>query len=118
CLGNPKKPQYNEGIIVNPDLQNGLVTIRQYGNDKVNFTEFEDNKFVIVRWRNQPYDSVSQKVCLEKGLVCTFSGQGNVPVELLLNPNAGLCSKVVLLFTNLVLYFYFEVSSHTNIVVV
>ncbi|KAF2549035.1 hypothetical protein F2Q70_00019881 [Brassica cretica] len=72
-LGNPNKPQYNGGIIVNPGLQNGLEGWSQYGNDKVNFTEFEGNKFVIVRGRNQPYDSVSQNVCLEKGLLCTFS---------------------------------------------
>uniref|UniRef100_A0A0D3C9Y9 Uncharacterized protein n=1 Tax=Brassica oleracea var. oleracea TaxID=109376 RepID=A0A0D3C9Y9_BRAOL len=72
-LRNPNKPQYNGRIIVNPGLQNGLEGWSQYGNDKVNFTEFEGNKFVIVRGRNQPYDSVSQKVCLEKGLLCTFS---------------------------------------------
>ncbi|CAF1925423.1 unnamed protein product [Brassica napus] len=71
--GNPNKPQYNGRIIVNPGLQNGLEGWSQYGNDKVNFTEFEGNKFVIVRGRNQLYDSVSQKVCLEKGLLCTFS---------------------------------------------
>ncbi|KAH0877401.1 hypothetical protein HID58_064795, partial [Brassica napus] len=101
-LGNPNKPQYNGGIIVNPGLQNGLEGWSQYGNDKVNFTEFEGNKFVIVRGRNQPYDSVkAQKVCLEKGLLCTFSGiydfkfhatwlqvgQGNAPVRAVFKKN-------------------------------
>lgn len=61
---------------MNPGLQNGLEGWSQYGNDKVNFTEFEGNKFVIVRGRNQPYDSVkAQKVCLEKGLLCTLCMQ-------------------------------------------
>lgn len=74
CLGNPNKPQYNGGIIVNPDLQNGSQGWSQMGNAKVDFTEMGGNKFVIARGRNQSNDSVSQKVYLEKGLLYTFSG--------------------------------------------
>ncbi|XP_018448450.1 endo-1,4-beta-xylanase 5-like [Raphanus sativus] len=86
CQGNPNKPQYNGGIIVNPDLQNGSQGWSQMGNAKVDFTEMGGNKFVIARGRNQSNDSVSQKVYLEKGLLYTFSAwlqvsQGNSPVK-------------------------------------
>nr|VDD00219.1 unnamed protein product [Brassica oleracea] len=92
CLGNPNKPQYNGGIIVNPDLQNGSQGWSQMGNTKVDFTEFGGNKFVIARGRNQSYDSVSQKVYLEKGLLYTFSAwlqvsQGNSPVRAVFKKN-------------------------------
>ncbi|WZZ09530.1 hypothetical protein YC2023_095451 [Brassica napus] len=92
CLGNPNKPQYNGGIIVNPDLQNGSQGWSQLGNAKVDFTEFGGNKFVIARGRNQSYDSVSQKVYLEKGLLYTFSAwlqvsQGNAPVRAVFKKN-------------------------------
>ncbi|CAN7032385.1 unnamed protein product [Brassica rapa subsp. trilocularis] len=92
CLGNPNKPQYNGGIIVNPDLQNGSQGWSQLGNAKVDFTEFGGNKFVIARGRNRSYDSVSQKVYLEKGLLYTFSAwlqvsQGNAPVRAVFKKN-------------------------------
>ncbi|CAN6987801.1 unnamed protein product [Brassica oleracea var. botrytis] len=92
CLENPNKPQYNGGIIVNPDLQNGSQGWSQMGNTKVDFTEFGGNKFVIARGRNQSYDSVSQKVYLEKGLLYTFSAwlqvsQGNSPVRAVFKKN-------------------------------
>ncbi|WZZ66253.1 hypothetical protein YC2023_077623 [Brassica napus] len=45
----PSKPHYNGKIIVNPDLQNGSQDWSQYGGAKVDFTEFEGNKVVIVR---------------------------------------------------------------------
>lgn len=77
CLENPNKPQYNGGIIVNPDLQNGTQGWSQFGNANVDFREFGGNKFVVARERNQSYDSVSQKVYLEKGLLYTFSGKNN-----------------------------------------
>lgn len=36
---------------MNPDLQNGSQDWSQYGGAKVDFTEFEGNKVVIVRGR-------------------------------------------------------------------
>ncbi|CAN7119965.1 unnamed protein product [Brassica rapa subsp. narinosa] len=85
CLENPYKPQYNGGIIVNPDLQNGSQGWAQFANAKVDFREFGGNKFVVARGRNQSYDSVSQKISLEKGLLYTFSAwlqvsKGKAPV--------------------------------------
>ncbi|CAF2031831.1 unnamed protein product [Brassica oleracea] len=85
CLENPYKPQYNGGIIVNPDLQNGSQGWSQFANAKVDFREFGGNKFVVARGRNQSYDSVSQKIYLEKGLLYTFSAwlqvsKGKAPV--------------------------------------
>ncbi|KAG2238089.1 hypothetical protein Bca52824_092662 [Brassica carinata] len=85
CQENPYKPQYNGGIIVNPDLQNGSQGWSQFANAKVDFREFGGNKFVVARGRNQSYDSVSQKIYLEKGLLYTFSAwlqvsKGKAPV--------------------------------------
>ncbi|CAA0397403.1 unnamed protein product [Arabidopsis thaliana] len=37
---NPYKPQYNGGIIVNPELQNGSQGWSKFGNAKVEFREF------------------------------------------------------------------------------
>ncbi|KAL1215825.1 Endo-1,4-beta-xylanase 5 [Cardamine amara subsp. amara] len=92
CLENPYKPQYNGGIIVNPDLQNGSQGWSQFGNAKVDFREFGGNKFVVSQQRNQSYDSVSQKVHLEKGLLYTFSAwlqvnKGNAPVRAVFKTN-------------------------------
>lgn len=79
CLEIPNKPQYNGGIIVNPDLQNGTQGWSQFGNAKVDFRDFGGNKFVVARERNQSSDSVSQKVYLEKGILYTFSGKTKFP---------------------------------------
>ncbi|XP_010447186.1 PREDICTED: uncharacterized protein LOC104729864 [Camelina sativa] len=92
CLEIPNKPQYNGGIIVNPDLQNGSQGWSQFGNAKVNFREFGGNKFVVATQRNQSIDSVSQKVYLEKGILYTFSAWlqvsiGNTPVSAVIKKN-------------------------------
>ncbi|EOA18252.1 hypothetical protein CARUB_v10006745mg, partial [Capsella rubella] len=92
CLEIPNKPQYNGGIILNPDLQNGSQSWSQFGNSKVDFREFGGNKFVVATQRNQSTDSVSQKVYLEKGILYTFSAWlqvsiGNAPVSAVFKKN-------------------------------
>ncbi|XP_018479037.1 endo-1,4-beta-xylanase 5-like [Raphanus sativus] len=92
CLEDPHKPQYNGGIIVNPDLQNGSHGWSQFANAKIDFREFGGNKFVVARGRNQSYDSVSQKVYLQKGLLYTFSAwlqvsRGKAPVIAIFKKN-------------------------------
>ncbi|XP_010431685.1 PREDICTED: uncharacterized protein LOC104716033 [Camelina sativa] len=92
CLEIPNKPQYNGGIIVNPDLQNSSQGWSQFGNAKVDFREFRGNKFVVATQRNQSNDSVSQKVYLEKGILYTFSAWlqvsvGNAPVNAVFKKN-------------------------------
>ncbi|XP_024005495.1 uncharacterized protein LOC18029200 [Eutrema salsugineum] len=92
CLAKPFKPQYNGGIIVNPDLRNGPQAWSQFGNAKVEFREIGGDKFVVARERKQPFDSVSQKVYLEKGLLYTFSAwlqvnKGNAPVKAVFKKN-------------------------------
>lgn len=78
CLEIPLKPQYNGGIIVNPDLRDGgSLGWTPFGNAKVDFRKIGNHNFVVARDRKQPYDSVSQKVYLEKGLLYTFSGKNN-----------------------------------------
>lgn len=75
CLEKPHKPQYNGGIIVNPDLRDGPQAWLPFGNAKVEFREIGNDNFVVARDRKQPYDSVSQKVTLEKGRLYTLSGK-------------------------------------------
>ncbi|ESQ53760.1 hypothetical protein EUTSA_v10027468mg, partial [Eutrema salsugineum] len=91
-ISNPYKPQYNGGIIVNSDLQNGSQGWSQFGNAKVDFREFGGNKFAVAGERNKSYDSVSQKVYLEKGLFYTFSAwlqvtKGKAPVTAVFKKN-------------------------------
>ncbi|CAH8329356.1 unnamed protein product [Eruca vesicaria subsp. sativa] len=86
CLDIPYKPQYNGGIIV--------IRWSQFANAKLDFRESGGNKFVVARGRNQSYDSVSQKVYLEKGLLYTFSAwlqvsKGKAPVRAVFKNNNG-----------------------------
>ncbi|XP_010432505.1 PREDICTED: uncharacterized protein LOC104716768 [Camelina sativa] len=92
CLEIPLKPQYNGGIIVNPDLRDGSLGWTSFGNAKVDFREIGNHNFVVARDRRQPYDSVSQKVYLEKGLHYTFSAwlqvsKGKAPVKAIFKKN-------------------------------
>ncbi|KAG7545178.1 Glycoside hydrolase family 10 domain [Arabidopsis suecica] len=93
CLKIPLKPQYNGGIIVNPDLRDGgSLGWQPFGNAKVDFRKIGNHKFVVARDRKQPYDSVSQKVYLEKGLLYTFSAwlqvsKGKAPVKAVFKKN-------------------------------
>ncbi|CAN6826682.1 unnamed protein product [Brassica oleracea] len=92
CLDKPLKPQYNGGIIVNPDLRDGPQAWLPFGNAKIEFKDIGHDKFVVARERKQPHDSVSQKVHLEKGRLYTFSAwlqvnNGKAPVSAVFKTN-------------------------------
>ncbi|KAL9819766.1 putative endo-1,4-beta-xylanase [Arabidopsis thaliana] len=92
CLEIPLKPQYNGGIIVSPDVRDGTLGWTPFGNAKVDFRKFGNHNFVVARDRKQPFDSVSQKVYLKKGLLYTFSAwlqvsKGKAPVKAVFKKN-------------------------------
>jgi len=73
-LAHPQKPQYNGGIIKNPELNDGLQGWTTFGDAVTEHRESLGNKFVVAHSRNQPHDSVSQKIYLRKGLHYSLSG--------------------------------------------
>ena len=70
----PHKPQYRGGIIINPEFDDGLKGWSNFGNAKIQHRESHGNKFIVAHTRNQPYDSVSQKLYLQKDNIYSFSG--------------------------------------------
>ncbi|KAM6540892.1 hypothetical protein CsatB_005339 [Cannabis sativa] len=87
CVRKPEKAQYGGGIITNPELDNGLKGWSRFGYAKLLHKESEGNRFIVAHSRNQPYDSVSQRLYLQKNNFYTFSAwiqvsKGNhVPVR-------------------------------------
>ncbi|KAK9054722.1 hypothetical protein SSX86_025801 [Deinandra increscens subsp. villosa] len=74
CLKTPNKPQYDGGIVVNPELKEGLKGWASFGNAKLQLrTEESGNEFVVARLRNQSFDSVSQEFFLDKEKLYTLS---------------------------------------------
>lgn len=74
CLAKPHKAQYNGGIIVNPELNKGLKGWTRFGKAKIQLRELQGNQFIVIHSRYQPYDSLSQKLYLQKDTLYTFSG--------------------------------------------
>ncbi|KAI6701480.1 hypothetical protein NL676_015804 [Syzygium grande] len=86
CLRFPHKPQYNGGIIKNPELNHGLRAWSTFGNAKVDHRVSNGNKFIVARSRNHSHDSISQKIYLYKDKLYTFSAwvqvnEGKIPVR-------------------------------------
>jgi len=98
CLEIPLKPQYNGGIIVSPDVRDGTLGWTPFGNAKVDFRKIGNHNFVVARDRKQPFDSVSQKVYLEKGLLYTFSGKNNSDFVFLAPHSLRFCSNSNLMY--------------------
>ncbi|KAF5951839.1 hypothetical protein HYC85_009783 [Camellia sinensis] len=74
CLENPHKPQYSGGIVVNPELDDGLKGWTVFGDAKIEHRASKGgNTFVVARHRHESHDSFSQKFQLEKGMFYTFS---------------------------------------------
>ncbi|RHN44785.1 putative endo-1,4-beta-xylanase [Medicago truncatula] len=81
CLAHPQKPQYNGGIIKNPELNDGLQGWTTFGDAIIEHRKSLGNKFVVTHSRNQPHDSVSQKIYLRKGLHYSLSAWIQVSEE-------------------------------------
>ncbi|XP_043688030.1 endo-1,4-beta-xylanase 5-like [Telopea speciosissima] len=86
CLAEPLKPQYEGGIIINPELNHGLSRWYVFGQAKIeNRSSDRGNSFIVAHSRNKPSDSFSQKLYLLKDMLYTFSAwvqvvEGTVPV--------------------------------------
>ncbi|VVA30118.1 PREDICTED: endo-1 4-beta-xylanase [Prunus dulcis] len=94
CLAKPHKPQYNGGIIVNPELNHGLNGWSSFGNAKIQHRESEGNRFIVAHGRQQSYDSISQKTYLQSNKFYTFSAwiqvsSGSVPVTAIFKTSSG-----------------------------
>ncbi|KAI4298564.1 hypothetical protein L6164_032110 [Bauhinia variegata] len=85
CLANPQKAQYGGGIIKNPELNDGLQGWTAFGDARIEHRESRGNKYIISHSRNQPHDSVSQKIYLQKNKLYSLSAwiqvsEAKVPV--------------------------------------
>ncbi|XP_044508811.1 endo-1,4-beta-xylanase 5-like [Mangifera indica] len=94
CLENPLKPQYDGGIIINPDLDLGLDGWSIFGNAKMEHRQAGGNKFMVCHSRNQPHDSIAQRLYLHKNLHYTLSAwfqvsEGEVPISVYIKTISG-----------------------------
>ncbi|XP_010274480.1 PREDICTED: uncharacterized protein LOC104609786 [Nelumbo nucifera] len=95
CLVEPHRPQYEGGIIVNPEFNHGLRGWSIFGSAKIEQRVSEGgNSFIVAHSRKQPHDSISQKFYLRKGNLYTLSAwiqvsQGKVPVRAVFKTKTG-----------------------------
>ncbi|KAF2294408.1 hypothetical protein GH714_010573 [Hevea brasiliensis] len=113
CLASPQRPQYNGGVIRNPELNDGLKGWSTFGDAKIEHRKLGNNNFIVANSRVHSYDSVSQNLYLQKNKIYTFSAwiqvsKGRIPVSavsrlkqgtymlvlFLPSPIAGPCLKV------------------------
>ncbi|KAF2294409.1 hypothetical protein GH714_010671 [Hevea brasiliensis] len=113
CLASPQRPQYNGGVIRNPELNDGLKGWSTFGDAKIEHRKLGNNNFIVANSRVHSYDSVSQNLYLQKNKIYTFSAwiqvskgrfqyqlfsrlkQGTYMLVLFLpSPIAGPCLKV------------------------
>ncbi|KAL9244741.1 hypothetical protein vseg_018478 [Gypsophila vaccaria] len=96
CVEDPLRAQYNGGIIVNPEGNNGLQGWTNFGDVNIE-TRLSNNgnKFIVAHSRKKSYDSMSQKVTLLKDMFYTFSAwiqvsaKRNVIIEAIFKTNKG-----------------------------
>ncbi|KAK4284473.1 hypothetical protein QN277_001301 [Acacia crassicarpa] len=86
CLEHPQKPQYDGGIIKNPELNNGLKGWTVFGGARIEHRESRGNHYLVSHSRNKSHDSASQKIYLRKNRLYTLSAwiqvnEGNVTVK-------------------------------------
>ncbi|KAF2294405.1 hypothetical protein GH714_010499 [Hevea brasiliensis] len=94
CLASPQKPQYNGGVIQNPELNEGLKGWSTFGDAKIEHRTLGNNKFIVANSRVHPHDSVSQNLNLEKNKIYTFSAwiqvsKGRIPVSAVFKTQTG-----------------------------
>ncbi|CAI9769997.1 unnamed protein product [Fraxinus pennsylvanica] len=74
CLAKPLKPQYNGGIVSNPEFEYGLNGWKKFGNGTVEHkTSPEGNKYISASQRILPFDSFSQTFDLKQDHLYSFS---------------------------------------------
>ncbi|KAF3625233.1 putative transcription factor bHLH84-like [Capsicum annuum] len=75
CLKNPLKPQYNGGIVVNSELNDGLNGWSLAGDAKIkNNVSSDGNKFIVASERKGPNHGFSQTFQLDKDKFYVISG--------------------------------------------
>lgn len=80
CLAKPLIPQYKGGIVVNPELNEGLKGWTTFGDAKVHHVESDDgNSYIVASARNRSYRSFSQQFDLDKDKLYTLSGTPILP---------------------------------------
>ncbi|RVW69191.1 Anti-sigma-I factor RsgI6 [Vitis vinifera] len=88
CLEKPLRPQYGGGMILNPDLNDGLKGWSVSGGAKIEErVSGGGNRFIVAHSRSHKNDSVSQKLYMKKDKLYTFSGTFPlmlVPIRVLL----------------------------------
>ncbi|KAI3448187.1 hypothetical protein Pfo_004852, partial [Paulownia fortunei] len=74
CLAKPLGAQYGGGIVVNPELDEGLKGWTTFGDAKVEHGEsYDGNKYIVASKRKESFHSFAQKFDLEKEKLYTFS---------------------------------------------
>ncbi|XP_051146917.1 endo-1,4-beta-xylanase 5-like [Andrographis paniculata] len=74
CLAEPLVPQYNGGLIRNPNFNSGSSEWGVFGSGKIQArNSSRGNTFLVAYDRNLPNDSFSHKFNLQKDLLYTFS---------------------------------------------
>ncbi|XP_034681945.1 endo-1,4-beta-xylanase 5-like [Vitis riparia] len=74
CLEKPLRPQYGGGMILNPDLNDGLKGWSVSGGAKIEErVSGGGNRFIVAHSRSHKNDSVSQKLYMKKDKLYTFS---------------------------------------------
>ncbi|KAM7274294.1 hypothetical protein ACFE04_028958 [Oxalis oulophora] len=94
CLPEPYKPQYNGGIIVNSEFNEGIKGWSTFGNAKIEHKELFGNKYIVAHSRNASHDSLSQEVYLRKDRLYSFSAwlqvsHGEAPVTAVFKTASG-----------------------------
>ncbi|KAM7254051.1 hypothetical protein ACFE04_031733 [Oxalis oulophora] len=95
CLAEPYKPQYDGGMIVNSELNEGIKGWSTFGNGKIDYRESSGNKYIVAHSRNRSHDSLSQRVYLRNDRLYTFSAwiqvsHGEAPVTAVFKTARGL----------------------------
>ncbi|KAL5988224.1 hypothetical protein ACLOJK_035987 [Asimina triloba] len=96
CLTEPPKPQYQGGILINPEFNHGLNGWSRFGlaHNIEERVSKGGNKFIVAHSRNQSFDSFSQKLYLQNDQLYTFSAwiqvsEGNTPVAAVFKTRGG-----------------------------
>lgn len=95
-MADPIKAQYNGGIIVNPEINDGLNGWTTHGGVRIESRASKTrNKFLVAHGRKQPLASVSQKIYLDREKLYTFSGMSAINFH---NPSSSFFSLFFFFF--------------------
>eukprot|EP01018_Ginkgo_biloba_P014946 Gb_02219 [translate_table: standard] len=73
CVAQPPDSLYGGGVLVNPELADGLNGWSPYGGGKLELRSSDGNNFVVATGRKNSYDSASQKLNLTQGFMYTLA---------------------------------------------